>query len=76
MLRRKVEELESVEVMMKRKVTELQEKLTTKSNSSTKRELLQETEPTKSNNIYDRKIKVTNSKSCNIIYVVLLTNQT
>lgn len=76
MLRRKVEELEGVETMMKRKVTELQEKLTAKSTSSTRRELLHETEPTKSNNIYDRKIKVTNSKSFKLIYAVLFCRQT
>lgn len=58
MLRRKVEEMEGVEMMLKNKVKELQDKLTSKTNSANRKALFLDIEPPKANGLYERKITV------------------
>lgn len=57
-LRRKVEELEGEKDNLKKKVKDLQDKLTTKTATANKRAQIHGTEPKESSAIYDQKIKV------------------
>lgn len=62
MLRRKVKELEGEGERLKKKVKELQDTLNSKSPALSKKALLN-TEPSKSNAVYEQKMKV-NIKKC------------